>query len=111
MGTLILLAAMALEQWVENTRVLAPGAIEEPCFPMRKGDRLEYAFNSAAPLDYNLHYHAEGVVFPVDLKAVSRHEGQYFAPLEHSYCLMWTNKQAAPVELRYRYRVSSDERH
>ena len=100
-----LFAAMVLDQLVELSLAVPARGIEEPCFPMKAGDRLEYEFSATAELDFNLHYTAEGVVFPLDLKAVTEHAGQYVAPAEHSYCLMWTNKRSEPTTLEYRYRT------
>jgi hypothetical protein len=104
-----LIAALVLNQVVELTVSIAPGAIEEPCFPLARNDRLEFDFSAAAPLDFNLHYHEDGVFFPVDFRDVTGREGQYVAPAARSYCLMWTNKQSAPVELDYRYRIYSED--
>ena len=105
MVTLALLAAMVLDQLVELTVPIKAGAIEEPCFHLDRDWRLEVEFTASAPLDFNIHYHEDGVHFPADLRAVSEWEGRYVAPAPRTYCLMWTNKQAMSVELDYRYRI------
>lgn len=109
MNTVLLLAALVLDQLVELSVGLKPRGIEEPCFAMSRGDRLDYQFSAGASLDFNLHYHADEVVFPEDLKDVEAREGSFVAPATGSYCLMWTNKQATPVDLEYRYRVYTEK--
>jgi hypothetical protein len=107
--TLILLAALVLNQLVELSVSIEPKRFEEPCIPLEAGDRLEYEFRASAPLDFNLHYHETEVFYPVDVTDVTAREGSYVAPFAQTYCLMWTNKQAHPVDLEYRYRTYSEE--
>jgi hypothetical protein len=107
MNTLLLLAAVVLGQLVELSVSLAPRDFEEPCFALSRGDRVDFGFKAAAALDFNLHYHdrTNQAWFPLDLKDVEAHEGTYVAPATATYCLMWTNKQATPVDFDYHYRV------
>ncbi|MEP5766609.1 MAG: hypothetical protein ABJ308_18570 [Halieaceae bacterium] len=103
--SLVFFAALALAQQVSQALTIAPGAIEEPCYPMQKTDRLEFSFSADQALDFNLHYHDdEGVSFPLNFKAVQHKEGVFIAPEPQTYCLMWTNKQAEPVKLEYQLR-------
>ena len=105
-----ILAALVLKELIELTVAVDPGGIEEPCFPLARGERLEYVFKAAAPLDFNLHFHDDdGVHFPVDLRGMATGEGQYVAPYDRTYCLMWTNKESSPVELEYQYRTYTKE--
>lgn len=53
------LAGLVLNQLVELTVSVGPGAIEEPCFPLARNDRVEFEFSASAPLDFNLHYREE----------------------------------------------------
>ena len=105
MMTLALVAVMVLDQLVELSVPIEAGAFEEPCFHLDREQRLEVEFTASAPLDFNIHYHEDGVHFPADLRDVSQWEGHYVAPAPRTYCLMWTNKQSSPVELDYQYRI------
>ena len=85
---------------------IEPGKFEEPCFPMALADQLQFSFESDAVLDFNIHYHeGKDIFFPVELSAITRYEQNYFAPISHQYCMMWTNRGETPVTLRYQYRL------
>lgn len=95
---------------MERALNLEAGKIEEPCFTLAMTDRLEYSFNSDSPLDFNLHYHeGQGVSFPVEMKNVSAHKGTFVATGSRKYCLMWTNRGEAPLELHYDYQLFRGE--
>ena len=82
------------------------GKVAEPCLKLAAGERLDFSFSAAAPLDFNIHYHTsdDRVFFPVQSKAVSSREGTYIAPVTRDYCLMWTNNTAGkPARLEYRF--------
>lgn len=98
-------AALALDQFVELTVTIPGKGIEEPCFGLEKDQRVDFEFTAAAPLDFNLHYHEDGVFFPLDEHDVTSKTGRFIAPARRTYCLMWTNKQGQPVELEYQYRI------
>ncbi len=70
---------------------------------MMPRDVLNYSFTSSAPLDFNIHCHEGGnVICPV--KTTSAGEtGKYYAEKEQIYCLMWTNTQTTPVQLKYTF--------
>mgnify|MGYP001578665586 CR=1 FL=1 len=103
-------ASLALLQQLDQSTVLAHGEVAEPCIAMQPGDRLEFDFKASASVDFNLHYHSDsGVDFPVDVKSVRSKEAVYTAPFEQTYCLMWTNRGSAKIELQYHYRVSRPE--
>jgi hypothetical protein len=95
-----------LLQHLEREVELDAGKLEEPCFAMLLGDRLEFVFNSGEPLDFNLHYHQEDAIFfPVEKKNVRAHQGEYIASGSRQYCLMWTNRGDATATLNYRYQL------
>ena len=101
---------LALATLVEATETIAPRKFEEPCFAMSAGDRLEYRFEAAAPLDFNLHFHeADAVHYPARLEAVSQHTDTFVAEVDQTYCLMWSNRSDAPVTLDYQYKLYSEE--
>ncbi len=105
-----LLLALSLGSLVESVVIVQPGHFEEPCFPMAAGERLEYGFTSSGAMDFNLHYHeGSGVHYPVRLKAVRAHSGDFVAESGQTYCLMWSNRGRTPVELDYHYRLYTEE--
>lgn len=82
---------------------LRPGGFEELCFELDPGGAVRYAFDAGAPLEFNLHWHrGNDVVFPIKSGAVSRRAGVFRSDIKEAYCLMWTNRTRAPVELRAR---------
>jgi hypothetical protein len=77
----------------------------EECYALKAGDRLEYRFESAGPVDFNLHYHDGGaVVMPVSRESSVEAAGVYVAPAAQDYCVMWEAGAAGAV-LDYRLRV------
>lgn len=84
---------------------VAPYALHEECMTLDRGDRVEYAFESTEPVDFNIHFH-EGrtVVMPV-VKEKSRGDaGVYASPDRQDYCLMW-EAGAAGASIDYRIRL------
>lgn len=81
---------------------VAPGKFVEACEKLPKGARVGWSFDSAAPLDFNVHYHeGKKVKFPARKASVAKHSGALVTRLEQDYCWMWTNKSAAEVGLRF----------
>jgi hypothetical protein len=69
---------------------LPPYQIHEECVSLVPGDRLQYRFESKAPLAFNIHYHeGKAVVMPVTRERVSSDEGTFVPLAAHDYCLMW----------------------
>ena len=99
-----------------STRVLAaapepfefrldPGKAEEICMRLDVGHGIDFRFQSDAPVDFNLHYHAGNkVLTPIDARAVSKQTGRFVAKARNDYCLMWTapKGQAAGVTGRWK---------
>ena len=57
---------------------------------LEPGDRVEYAFESSEPVDFNVHYHeGKTVVMPVVRERTREDAGIYAAQIAHDYCLMW----------------------
>ena len=42
----LLLSSLVLAQHIEQRVEIAPGRIEEPCFAMSRGDRVDFSFTS-----------------------------------------------------------------
>src|SRR5262249_34679235 len=82
---------------------LPAGAFDEMCFELEPGKAMRYAFDAAAPLDFNIHWHrGSKVLFPVKSPAVARRGGVFASSDKQDYCLMWTNHGRSPVALRAR---------
>jgi len=86
-------------------QALAPYADHEECMRLQPGDRMEFAFESTDPVDFNVHYHeGKTVVMPI-YKEKSRAEAGVFAPpTKQDYCLMWEAGAAGAV-IDYRIRL------
>jgi hypothetical protein len=77
-----------------------PGGIAEECFELRDGQAIGYAFESTAPVDFNIHFHrGNHVGYPVKRDQVQRAEDRFAAPSTEEFCLMWTNTTQAPVRV------------
>lgn len=85
---------------------LASREIHEECLKLVPGDRLEYAFESTEPVDFNLHYHeGKTVVMPISREATRAEAGVFAARIAHDYCLMWQpGPQGATLDYRVRFR-------
>jgi hypothetical protein len=80
-------------------------ALHEECLRLAPGDRVEYAFESTEPVDFNFHYH-EGntVVLPVVRDKSRADAGVFVPPVAQEYCLMW-EAGAAGALIDYRIRL------
>jgi len=79
---------------------VAPARFVELCGALPAGVKVQWRFDAAAPLDFNVHYHVgKDVRFPARQDAVKQAEGTLDAPVAQEYCWMWTNKTAAGVPL------------
>jgi hypothetical protein len=79
----------------------------EDCFKVKRGEVLNYKFNSSGPLDFNVHYHGSNdVIYPVLQNDITAHEGT-IDPEKHGleeeyYCLMWKNPGANQCRISYK---------
>lgn len=93
----------AADRRFEHSASVAPGKFVELCGKLAKGQAVAWSFNSAQPMDFNIHYHqGEQVVFPVKHNGVAALDGQLAVPLDQDYCWMWSNKTSAAVALAVR---------
>ena len=84
---------------------VAPGKFAEWCGKLRRGDRVQWSFEAAAPLNFNVYYHeGKDVRFPVHQDGVARAVGTLDVALDQDYCWMWTNKSQTAVALKARLR-------
>jgi len=82
---------------------IAPYRAHETCFKLADGDRLDWTFDSRAPVDFNLHYHdGPSVIMPVTLAASYGSAGIFQVIVPQDYCAMW---EAGPAGAIVTYRV------
>lgn len=90
--------------------VLGPYEGHEECMHVDVGDRVEFAFESTEPVDFNVHYHeGKTVMMPIVRDGTRADAGVFAPPLAQDYCLMW-EAGAAGALLDYRVRLRSAER-
>jgi hypothetical protein len=76
--------------------------VSEVCGDFKKGDLVKWRFAALAPLDFNIHYHeGKKVEYLALLRAVRADENTFTAPIDQTYCWMWTNtgKHAASFSM------------
>ena len=86
-------------------RTVQPYEIHEECARLAPGDRLEFAFESLQPVQFNIHYHeGNSVVMPITRDATVAEAGIFPVTLAQDYCAMW---EAGPAgaQIDYRLRV------
>jgi hypothetical protein len=77
---------------------LAGKKVSEVCGELKKGDSVKWKFSSQSLLDFNIHYHeGKKVEYLALLRAVRSDENTFTAPLDQTYCWMWTNREAKPT--------------
>lgn len=82
---------------------LQPGKFVEVCEKLPEGAKVNWSFDAAGPVDFNIHYHeGKEVRFPAKKAQVAQDEGTLTASLKQDYCWMWSNKGIAPVALRFK---------
>jgi hypothetical protein len=91
--------------WDANGRfahdaTVAPGKFVEVCEKLAQGTRIAWAYDAAAPLDFNIHYHeGKQVRFPAKQDASAAGRGLLEAAVGQDYCWMWTNRQPGAARL------------
>jgi len=85
----------------EHRAAVAPGGFAEVCGKLARGTAVRWYFESAGPMDFNIHYHqGKKVVFPVRRAGAAHGAATLKAKLDQDYCWMWANKSAQPLSLR-----------
>ena len=106
----LLLAACAGETLVADApravdaAEIAPYEVHEECARLAVGDRLDWRFESRAPVTFNLYY-VEGGAFlaPISREDVTADAGVYLARTARRYCLRWeAGRQGAVISYRAR---------
>lgn len=92
--------AWSAEGRFAHTATLAPGEVLELCGKLARGARVQWRYEAAAPLAFNVHVHrGKELVFPARLERAERAQGLQSFDAEPPHCWMWTNAGAAPVRL------------
>ncbi|MDP3223417.1 MAG: hypothetical protein Q8M96_09790, partial [Rubrivivax sp.] len=79
---------------------IAAGKFVEVCGKLAAGHGVRWRFTTAAPVDFNIHYHVgKEAVYPVKQTRVSSGRDTLNVTVAQDYCWMWTNKGTAPVTL------------
>lgn len=77
---------------------LAEKKVSEVCGEFKKGDLVKWRFTALAPIDFNIHYHEDKKVeYVALLRAVRSDENTFTAPIDQTYCWMWTNREKKPT--------------
>jgi len=106
----LLLAGCAGETLVADEPRVVDGAeinpyeVREECARLAEGDRLDWRFESQAPVTFNLYY-VEGNAFlaPISREDVTADAGIYLARTARRYCLRWeAGRQGAIISIRAR---------
>jgi hypothetical protein len=83
---------------------LPAGEFHEECVELAARQKLDYSFRSAAPLDFNIHYHRDDkVYYPVRKNRITTRTASYTTQRADGYCLMWKNPHKKAIELQYRF--------
>ena len=79
------------------------GQIGEACPELKKGQKLTYSVKSNKPIMFNFHYHQESeVTYPVEEHETKAITETFIAPIDQTYCLMWTGlENDSAVEMEY----------
>jgi len=99
-GAVLLLAQAAVAQPVAKgfAHTVKAKGIAEECFRPPADASVRYAFEATGPVDFNIHFHrGNDVDYPVKADQVRQADARFVAPSAQEYCLMWTNRTAAPV--------------
>ena len=85
----------------DRTVTVAPAKFVEVCGRLAVGDRISWRFEGNRPSDFNIHYHeGQAVRYPAKEQGSIRSEGTLEVASTQDYCWMWTNRSAAPLDLR-----------
>ena len=83
--------------------VIAPYAHHEECVRLAAGDRLEWRYESSAPLAFDLRYREDNTeLAPVVREHSTADNGIFEARIDRSYCLAW---DAGPAGAVIGYRI------
>lgn len=88
-----------------HTATVAAGKFVEVCGRLEQGASVRWSFESAMPVDFNIHYHVgKDVVYAARQAQVARGEDRLAVQATEDYCWMWTNKGPSAAQLRLQLR-------
>lgn len=105
---LLLLAGCASSLTAEAEKTLQSGGAAEVNLRMAKGDRIDYAWNATAPLEFNIHTHGASGVQDFVTEQSTAKAGFFEAPADGVYSLLWVNKATRPITLDYKVTGSAE---
>lgn len=80
---------------------LEAGGFAEVCGELAAEERVSWAFEADIELDFNIHYHeGDAVTYPVKSAQVRSLADELTAPVDQTYCWMWTNRLDTPAMLK-----------
>ncbi|HEX2543170.1 MAG TPA: hypothetical protein VHM00_19065 [Caldimonas sp.] len=80
-------------QRFQLTSSVAAGKFVEVCGRLPRGALVRWSFESAAPLDFNIHFHqGKKVVVPAKRDGAATASGTLLARVAQDYCWMWTQR-------------------
>lgn len=78
-----------------------PGTFIEVCEKLPPGSKVRWSYKSAAPMDFNIHYHeGKDVKFPAKHNASAAAQGVLDAAIEQDFCWMWANRRKSAATLQ-----------
>lgn len=88
--------------------IVKPSKTHEKCMQLDAGQKIEYRFESAKKMNFNLNYRksADEVYYPVKLDRTMSESGLFEAKMRNRYCLVWENRTDADIELTYTAKVT-----
>ncbi len=76
------------------------GGILEVCGKLSAGTKIDWQYQSAKPVDFNIHFHeGKKVTLPVKYQARDTAAEQFEVKQSQDYCWMWSNKSKEAVML------------
>ena len=85
----------------QHAAEIEAGGFTEVCGELAADERVSWAFEADAELDFNLHYHeGDAVTYPVKSPHARSLADKFTAPLDQTYCWMWTNRLDTPAMLK-----------
>ncbi len=98
-------ASLVELKWDEQGRFqhrgeIKAGGILEVCGKLMLGTKIDWQYQSAKPLDFNIHFHeGKKVSLPVKYQARDSAAEQFEVTQSQDYCWMWSNKTKEVVTL------------
>lgn len=87
---------------------IMPNEWHEECMHLEVGDRVEFAFESTQPVDFNIHYHeGKAIVIPISRNMTRGDSGVFASQIVQDYCLMWEAGVTGAI-IDYRIRLKPE---